>query len=213
MTAAAVPGVFSRMSVVSNQRVLSGARGVVVVNAGPTGLGGTPGKMATVAPNALPRVAIRERVGVPIASRPWAQTRAVSAAGGIRAPGNLGTPRGGALPFRAAPVYAPRPASAPMQRPAGRSFAPHSDRPAPVVPGRSLATMSAGHAPAFQGRSYTPVPSSGRSGFYGGGGFGGGSFGGGHSSFGGSSFGGGHSSFGGGHSSFGGRGGGGGRHR
>ena len=173
--AEAVPGAFSRMSVVSNARLLSGARGTVLVTAGPLRAGNaSPGRMATVAPNALPRVAIQPHVGAPVASRPWARAGVIGHAAQVRGTtGGYETSHGGAgawqPPYRA-PVYAARPFYG--------------------SPGRAVAGTY-GHAPAFQGRPYAAAPYGGRPSYRGYGGYRGD---GGHSSFGG-----GHSSFGGGH--------------
>jgi hypothetical protein len=193
--AASVPGAFSRMSVVSNQRLMSGARGTVVVNAGPLRVGSArPGRMATVAPSALPRTAIQAHVGVPIASRPW-----VRAGGGVAGRGaGIGPARGatGWQPsYRAAPVAHPF-YGAPRGFGGGAMYG-H----APVVQGRPYATAPYAGRPNYNaGHGFVSHPSYGGHSSFGGGGhssFGGG----GHSSFGG----GGHSSFGGGgHSSFGG---------
>jgi Family of unknown function (DUF6600) len=126
LTAVTLPGAFSRMSVVSTQRRLPGAGSVVVTNAGPTGLRrGAPERIASVAPNALPRVAIQARVGSPVAYRPWVQSRSVAPAPQYRTPtGNDERPRagiGGAQPYRTAPAYQQRPAFNPAQHPTGRS--------------------------------------------------------------------------------------------
>jgi hypothetical protein len=233
VTASAVPGVFSHMQVVSNERLLSGARGTVAINAGPSRIGGErPVKLSSVAPGALPRVAIRAHAGVPIASRPWAGSAVARPVASFRgAPAGFGAPRAGVTgwqPARVAPVSAPRPSFGPA-----RSFGPHSSvlpnrsspswgggaparplygapaRPGYGAPARPFAGTFGrplGHAPAYQyqGRSFAPVSSYGaRPSFGGHPSYGGGSFSG-HSSFGGGSFGG-HSSFGGGgHGGFGG---------
>jgi uncharacterized membrane protein YgcG len=73
------PRIFGRMSVVSNAHALPipGAR--VRVNAGPTIVGKPPAggaaegptRLASVAPRALPRLAIAPHAGTPAASRPW----------------------------------------------------------------------------------------------------------------------------------------------
>jgi hypothetical protein len=129
LTAATLPGAFSRMSVVSTPRRLPGAGSVVVTNAGPMNLvRGAPKRIASVAPNALPRVAIQARVGSPVAYRPWAQSRGTSQVPHYRAPnGSFDGPRASAgeyQPYRTAPLYQQRPAVSPAQRPAGRSVAP-----------------------------------------------------------------------------------------
>ena len=73
------PRIFGRMTVVSNARALPipGAR--VRVNAGPKIVGMPPGdraaeaptRLGSVAPRALPRLAIAPHAGTPAASRPW----------------------------------------------------------------------------------------------------------------------------------------------
>jgi hypothetical protein len=128
LTSATLPGTFSRMSVVSTQRRLPGAGGTIVMNAGPTNLGRAPERLATVAPGALPRVAVEARVGAPVAQRPWVQSRSTPQPTQYRAPtGAFERSRSGGgeyQPYRTAPVYQQRPAFSPAQRPAGRSSAP-----------------------------------------------------------------------------------------
>ena len=85
-------------------------------------------RIASVAPNALPRVAIQARVGSPVAHRPWVELRSAAQAPQYRAPnGRSDRPRaavGGYQPYRTAPAYQQRPAFSPAPRPAGRSEAP-----------------------------------------------------------------------------------------
>jgi len=184
VSASAVPGLFGRMQVVSNQRFLAGARGSATINAGPSRVGSArPVKMAMGAPSALPRLAIQSHVGVPIASRPWAGTavarpapaRGVSAGFGGQRPGVSGWQQ-----YRVAPAAASRPL---MMAPAQRAFAPggpgglrgpRSDlapnrgsprwngvAPAgPATGPRGAVAGMVAHAPpsTFQGRSFAPAP-------------------------------------------------------
>jgi hypothetical protein len=114
------------MSVVSTQRRLPSAGSTVVMNAGPTNLGRAPERLASVAPGALPRVAIEARVGAPAAYRPWVQSRSTPQPTQYRAPtGAFERPRAGVgayQPYRTAPQQ--RPAFSPAERPAGRAVAP-----------------------------------------------------------------------------------------
>ena len=72
-----VPSAFMRTSVVSNTRLLPDGAGHVRVNAGPAverRAGGRvlpPVHLASAAPHALPRLAIRSHAGAPAAERPW----------------------------------------------------------------------------------------------------------------------------------------------
>jgi hypothetical protein len=96
------------------------------MNAGPTNLGRAPERLASVAPSALPRVAIEARVGAPVANRPWVQSRSTPQPAQYRAPnGAFDRQRAGVSgyqPYRTAPQQ--RPAFGPPERPAGRAFAP-----------------------------------------------------------------------------------------
>jgi hypothetical protein len=75
-----VPGLFARTSVVASDRLLTRGPYTVHVNAGPVhGAGGTPVRLAAVAPHALPRLAIYPRTGTSVGERPWIQ--AMSAPG------------------------------------------------------------------------------------------------------------------------------------
>ena len=79
LSSRAVPAIFGRTSVVSNARVLSAGGATVRVNTGPARIVGgsgavvTPARFASVAPRAVPRVAIQPRAGVAVAARPWVQ--------------------------------------------------------------------------------------------------------------------------------------------
>ncbi|HEX4403447.1 MAG TPA: DUF6600 domain-containing protein [Polyangia bacterium] len=115
LTSATLPGGFARMSVVSTQRRLPGAGSTVVMNAGPTNLGRAPERLASVAPGALPRVAIEGRVGTPVSFRPWVQSRNRSRPTQYRAPSfERSRASGGAQPYRTAPQQ--RPAFTPAGR-------------------------------------------------------------------------------------------------
>jgi hypothetical protein len=178
----AVPHIFGRMSVVSNARALPSYGTTVRVNAGPTRIGGyggggsgRPAMLATVAPHAVPRIAIQPHLGTPVAMRPWVQSR-------IAQPGPIyGAPRGypSAIDrgFGAGPAR-PRPASSfPVH-----SSPPPSSYPARSAPGRSLPTRGApsfgpAHGyqspsfPASRGPAYrAPPPQMGSRGWGGGGG-------------------------------------------
>jgi hypothetical protein len=116
LPAASVPGVFSRMTVVANDRRLPSAHGGVVVNAGPSHAGGVaPARLATVAPGALPRYAIQARVGTPVAVRPWVQPNVNVR----RQTPQYRAPTGAAVaqPYRVPPSFVARPVERQMERP------------------------------------------------------------------------------------------------
>lgn len=79
----AVPPIFGRTAAVSRTRPLRTSGLVVRVNEGPTKAKfwrdslPTPVSLVTFAPHAIPALAIKPRLGIPLASRPWAEARAV----------------------------------------------------------------------------------------------------------------------------------------
>jgi hypothetical protein len=165
------PRLFGRMSVVSNARALPipGAR--VRVNAGPPIVGKPPAgdagqgptRLASVAPRALPRLAIAPHAGTPAASRPWVRAavtgRFADSYDGRRSsdphPASFGEPpslRRGSAPPRAFPAGA-----APGGRRAGIHGAPSSMIVHTAPAGYRAPTFRA--APAIAPRSAFAPPS------------------------------------------------------
>ncbi len=119
-----VPGVFGLTSVVSNPRLLASGRGAVRTNAGPalstSGAGArAPARLASVAPQAVPRAVIEPRAGMAVAGRPWVRSGAsaqfqgsrlgalaISPLSGLGVAGSGGRLGGGAL--APAPRYGTR---------------------------------------------------------------------------------------------------------
>ena len=88
-----VPGLFGRTSVVANDRLLTRGLYAVHVNAGPVhGTAATPVRLASVAPHALPRVAIYPRTGVSIGERPWVQAMSAPARSSAHPDRGFGAP-------------------------------------------------------------------------------------------------------------------------
>jgi hypothetical protein len=173
LPARSIPGVFGHTTVVSNVRPLSFGSATTRVNAGPTRIAGAPfapGRLASIAPQAMPKLAVQPRAGTPLAARPWAQAMARRPpAPRPPAPGQgasasydrrpaFGGGVGGASPgYRATAVaphpgsYAPPPSRAPV--PSHGSFTPAA---APPRFGYSPPQGSTHfYAPV---RSYSPPP-------------------------------------------------------
>jgi hypothetical protein len=175
----AVPAIFGRTSVVSNARVLSMGASNVRVNAGPSRIVGgagmvvTPARFASVAPRAVPRVAIQPRAGVAVAARPWVQA-------GVRQQSPISrwpSTTAGAFASRSPTVTNTRPLAANIHAgltvPAGRpptwsggaqAPAAGSYRPSPAAPiyrsappAQTYARPAQSYAPA-PARSYAPPP-------------------------------------------------------
>jgi hypothetical protein len=152
LPAQVVPGIFGRMTVVSNPRALPipGAR--VRVNAGPSFAGSPPAagvprpaRLAVVAPHALPQRTIEPHPGTPAGARPW-----------IRAS------------LRLPDVAAGRRGIGPELRPAlGRGPTPPRSFPVPALPANRRSPMihaapttmgGARTAPGYRGPIYRAPP-------------------------------------------------------
>jgi hypothetical protein len=223
-----LPGMLAHTTVVSNDRLLSHGRWNVHVNAGPIrGVAARPGPLSSLAPGALPRVAVYPRAGLALNARPWVHADAVrtdSLAHGWHAGAPVLQRTEGRAPafgtgpsarpaihastsvWRPSPVYGYGSAGS-YGRPSGAGWSAPAARPSYGAPGgyggapAYRAPAPAFHAPAP--RSYAPAyspPSGGGSHFGGGSNFGGGSHFGGFSGGHSGGFSGGHSGgFGGGH--------------
>jgi len=156
----AVPRVFGQMSVVSNARRLGAGRAAVTVNVGPSlrgRAGEGPGtvRLATVAPSALPRIAVQPRAGARIESRPWVQAGVTEQlAFAPMTPTRRNVVRGeavagalGVLGRSAHPSY-PAPARGSAFAPLPRRSASFA-RPAAAVPAPAAMPSYRGSAPRF----------------------------------------------------------------
>jgi hypothetical protein len=139
LPARVVPSVWARTTTIHNVANVRLGGAAVRVNAGPpahlvaaaTGRTIAPAPLASVAPHALPRTAIAPRVGMPLQSRPWMQSRPVGGAYAHPVPGahTIAAPRP-LGPTSAYPAY-----RAPYAQPYHPPTAPVYRSPAPVYRG------------------------------------------------------------------------------
>jgi uncharacterized membrane protein YgcG len=165
LSSRAVPAIFARTSVVSNQRVLSMNGAPVRVNAGPARVFDQKGapvaaaRFAAVAPHAVPPRAISPHVGVAVANRPWAAGATVRQQTPVyRFPPSNRSPAAGGGPLwsAGARVRASSNGPAGFVAPAGRAPVFSSGAARPPTP--AFGRPSASYVPRYQGPLYRSAP-------------------------------------------------------
>jgi Family of unknown function (DUF6600) len=163
-----VPSVFARTSVINNYRTANVGGATIRMNAGPTGtfVGAgvgvsTPGRLASIAPGAVPRANIVPRLGTSLQSRPWVQARVsgldthVSSARPTA--GAPAGPRSIPLSSRPQSFQGPRPMQYQAARPS--YIPPAHERPVYTSPRPYYAPVYSQphYAPTYTSHPYTPA--------------------------------------------------------